>query len=112
VALREEYLEKRRNPDLLLCSRFAVPLGEGPLEELICARILSVWIYNNTGKSVFAATLFHTMSNLSWALFPNYGTHYNPMVTSLITLLAVGFVLLRSEPKTFTRNRFISTRPI
>jgi len=73
---------------------------------------LSVWIYNNTGKSVFAVTLFHTTSNMGWSLFTNYGTHYNPLVTSLITLLAVGIVLLRWEPKTFTRNRFISARPI
>ena len=35
------------------------------------SRILMTWLYNNTGKSVFAAALYHDMSNLSWQLFPD-----------------------------------------
>jgi membrane protease YdiL (CAAX protease family) len=59
----------------------------------VALRILMVWIYNHTGKSVFAATLVHVTANLSWALFPNYGSHYNPLIISIITLLVVGFLL-------------------
>ncbi|WP_054848262.1 CPBP family glutamic-type intramembrane protease [Methanoculleus chikugoensis] len=33
-------------------------------------RILTVWIYNNTGKSVFAAILFHAMTNTGRSIFP------------------------------------------
>ncbi len=37
---------------------------------LIGARILIVWIFNNTGKSVFAAILFHAADNTSLVIFP------------------------------------------
>lgn len=37
----------------------------------VAARVLLVWLYNNTGRSVFAVALFHTMINISWQLFPN-----------------------------------------
>lgn len=36
--------------------------------------MLLVWIYNNTGKSVFAVTLCHASSNVSIFL-PNYGSY-------------------------------------
>jgi hypothetical protein len=41
----------------------------------IALRILIAWIYT-TGRSVSAAVLVHT-DNPGWALFPNYGSHYN-----------------------------------
>jgi membrane protease YdiL (CAAX protease family) len=71
----------------------------------VAIRILMVWIYNNTGKSVFATTLIHTTSNISWTLYPNYSSHYDPFVTSMITLLAVVIVLFVWEPKTLTQYR-------
>jgi uncharacterized protein len=42
----------------------------------VAARVLIVWLYNNTGKNVLAAILFHNMYNVSWSLFPNNGSHY------------------------------------
>jgi hypothetical protein len=36
-------------------------------------RVLMVWLYNNTGKSVFVVILFHDMANVSEFAFPNYG---------------------------------------
>jgi membrane protease YdiL (CAAX protease family) len=72
----------------------------------VANRILMVWFYNNTGKSVFAVILFHTMTNIGWALFPNYGSHYNPFITGMITLLATGIVVLGWDPKTLARPRF------
>lgn len=57
-------------------------------------RILIVWIYDNAGRSVFAAILFHDMNNLSWAMFPNFGSHYDPMITSLLIILTTGLVIL------------------
>ena len=44
----------------------------------VAGRVLYTWLYNHTGHSVFAAVVFHTMSNLSWQLFPNHGSHYDP----------------------------------
>jgi membrane protease YdiL (CAAX protease family) len=71
----------------------------------VAARILIVWIYNNTGKSAFAAILCHTMINVSWSLFPNYGSHYDPFVTGLITWLTVVIVIFGWGPKTLARYR-------
>jgi CAAX protease family protein len=31
----------------------------------VVLRVLIVWLYNNTGRSVFAAILFHDMDNVS-----------------------------------------------
>ena len=37
------------------------------------------------------------MANVSWQLFPNQGSHYDPQVTGLITaLVAVGYQAVRS----------------
>jgi len=44
------------------------------------------WFYIHSGKSVFAAAVFHAMINLCWQLFPNNGSHYDPLVFGLITL--------------------------
>jgi membrane protease YdiL (CAAX protease family) len=54
----------------------------------LASRVIITWLYNNTGRSVFVATLFHTMINLTWQLFPVNGaySYYDPRVASLITL--------------------------
>jgi hypothetical protein len=56
------------------------------------SRILIVWLYNNTGKSVFAVTLFHAMLNLSYMLFPVYGSHFDMRLGGLVTAFAVVMV--------------------
>lgn len=76
----------------------------------ILLRILIVWIYNNTGKSVFSSILFHAANNLGWALFPNFGTHYDPFVTGIILCFVTGIVIFGWDAKTLTRNRFVSAR--
>ncbi|MEU4408963.1 CPBP family intramembrane glutamic endopeptidase [Streptosporangium sp. NPDC023963] len=55
----------------------------------IALRVIVVWLYHNTGRSVFAAILCHTSSNVGWFLFPNSGSHYDPAVTGTIAALAV-----------------------
>jgi membrane protease YdiL (CAAX protease family) len=72
--------------------------------KTVSMRIVIVWIYNKTGKSVFAATLYHTHDNVSWALFPNYGSHYNPFVTTIMTCLTAGIVMFGWGAKTSGRN--------
>jgi hypothetical protein len=70
-------------------------------------RILIVWIYNNTGRSVFAAIEFHATANVSQFSFPNYGSHYDPLVVGLIlTLMAtvVTFVGAPEPPARCGRN--------
>ncbi len=66
----------------------------------VAIRVLIVWLYNNTGKSVFAAALFHTMSNVSWQLFPIHGSYYDPRVTGLIEAFAAAIVTVIWGPRT------------
>src|SRR6266852_8357484 len=49
----------------------------GQFFSTIMLRILIVWLYNNTGKSVLAAILFHDIVNVSEFSFPNYGSDYD-----------------------------------
>lgn len=61
----------------------------------VATRVVIVWIYNNTGKSVLAATLYHAMINVTTFLYPIYGSYYNPEVTGLIVIVfAVAIALL------------------
>jgi hypothetical protein len=68
-------------------------------------RILIVWVYNNTSKSVFAAILLHAMDNLSWSLFPNYGSHFDPFITTTITALVAAVVVFAWGPTTLAHYR-------
>ncbi|MGW8247946.1 MAG: CPBP family intramembrane glutamic endopeptidase [Acidiferrobacterales bacterium] len=52
----------------------------------VSLRIIMVWLYTHAGKSVFGATVFHAMINLSWQLFPVHGSYYDPRVFGLIAL--------------------------
>lgn len=65
----------------------------------VATRVLHTWLFNNTGKSVFGAALFHAMSNVSWQMFPNQGSHYDPRVTGIIvTAIAVMIVAIDFRP--------------
>jgi membrane protease YdiL (CAAX protease family) len=64
----------------------------------VATRIIIVRLYNGTARSVFAAALYHAMSNVSWQLFPNRGSHYDPRVSgALLALVAVVVVYRRSR---------------
>jgi len=60
----------------------------------VSSRVIMTWLYNKTGKSVFGAALFHDMSNLSWQLFPNNGSHWDPRINGLILLFITLIVSL------------------
>ena len=70
----------------------------------VATRVLTVWLYNNTGKSVLAAALFHAMSNVSWLLFPIYGSYYDPRISGLITASVAAIVTVVGGPRTVARN--------
>jgi membrane protease YdiL (CAAX protease family) len=44
----------------------------------VTMRVVIVWLYNGTGKSVFAVSLFHAIGNVSWQLFPVHGSYFDP----------------------------------
>ena len=64
----------------------------------VAARMLIVWLYDNTGKSVFAAALFHTMLNLSWMLFPVYGSFFDLRLAGLVMAFAAMVVVAWGRP--------------
>lgn len=72
--------------------------------NLVAIRVLLVWLYNNTGRSVFAVALCHAMVNVSWQLFPNNGSHYDPRITGLITASAAVIVTVIWGPRTLART--------
>ena len=76
----------------------------------IAVRVLIVWIYNNTQKSLFACILFHTLLNLGRFLFPKDNTH-NPLVdypaihysTIAVTAVIIAFLW---DSKTLSRYKY------
>jgi len=73
----------------------------------VTARVIITWLYNNTGRSVFVATLFHTMMNLTWQLFPVNGSYayYDQLVAGLLTLAVAVVVVIVWGPRTLVRTR-------
>jgi uncharacterized protein len=71
----------------------------------VALRVIITWLYNNTGRSVFIAVIFHAMFNVTWQLFPINGSYYDPRVTSLITTVVAIVVVIASGPRTLVRTR-------
>lgn len=71
----------------------------------VATRVIMVWLFDNTGRSVFAMALFHMMSNLGWQLFPVNGSYFDqPSVAIIMAAVAVVIVVVH-EPGTLTRSR-------
>jgi membrane protease YdiL (CAAX protease family) len=66
-------------------------------------RVIIVWLYNNTGRSVFVAAVFHAMINLTWQLFPVDGSFYDPRITGLIAAAVAVVITIVWGPRTLTR---------
>ena len=69
----------------------------------VAARIIIVWLNNNTNMSIFIAALFHMTINVTWQLFPVNSSYYDPRITGLITALVAAVVVLVWGPRTLTR---------
>ena len=72
-------------------------------------RILYVWIYNNTGKSVFGVILFHTIGNVGRSVFPGGRSHFEladaAVGYSIIAITALIVTFLWGS-KTLARYRY------
>ena len=69
----------------------------------IAMRVIMVWLYNNTGRSVFVMALFHAMANLAWQLFPVQGSYFDPRIHGLLMAAVAVAVVLIWGPRTLSR---------
>ncbi len=74
---------------------------------LLGLRFLLVWIFNNTGKSVFAAILFHAVYNATNGVLPNYQVSppLGIVITCSFVLIAAIVVTILWGPKTLAQFR-------
>ncbi len=80
-------------------------------------RVLFIWIYNNTGKSIFAVVILHTFFNSVWFLFPRNPdwvglarpVFYNPTGLALITIALATIVTFFWGSKTLAQYRYART---
>ena len=75
----------------------------------VAFRILYVWLYNNTGKSVFAVILFHATGNTGRNIFPGGRSCFemgNAVVGYSIIILAAAIVIFLWGRKTFSKFRY------
>ena len=72
---------------------------------LIGLRILQVWIYNNTGKSLFAAILFHAVYNVPTLALPVYGPPLGPVITAIFVIIIVVIVTMLWDHETMAKFR-------
>jgi membrane protease YdiL (CAAX protease family) len=78
----------------------------GQFGKTVVERVLIVWLYNNTGKSVFAAVTFHAIDNFClMAWLPVYGSFYDPSVAFVIMAVIATIVSCWWGPQTLARYR-------
>lgn len=78
----------------------------------VASRILIVWLYNNTGKSLFSMALFHSTFGLFWILLTATDNlqkatpYYDPRLAAIIAISYVAIVTLLWGSKTLAQYRF------
>jgi membrane protease YdiL (CAAX protease family) len=79
---------------------------------IIVGRVLFVWVYNNSGKSLFSMALFHSTFGLFWILVPatdnlqKAPSSYDPRIAAFIAISYVAIVTLLWGSKTLAQYRF------
>lgn len=66
----------------------------------LALRVVMVWLYNRAGKSVFAAALFHAVSNVCWQSYPIQGSYFDPRINGLIMIGLAVVVTVVGGPRT------------
>ena len=61
--------------------------------------ILFTWIYNNTGRSVLAVMLFHTMGNLAYFTFPAVMTTWGGLYSLVLNVVVVIVIVALWGPR-------------
>lgn len=71
----------------------------------ILLSIVFTWIYNNTGRSILAVLLFHTMGNLSHFIFPTMSTKLGGLYSLILNIAVVIIILTIWGPKKMVRGQ-------
>lgn len=77
----------------------------------VATRVLFVWIYNNSGKSLFSMALCHWTFGLFWSFWPQDNLQkavpfYRPQITAAAAVVYVLVVVYLWGPTTLARFRF------
>jgi len=72
----------------------------------VLLRVLIAWLYNNTGKSIFAVITFHAMVNIGQLVWPFYGSYYDPFIPFILLAVTAAIVTFLWGPKTLARYRY------
>lgn len=75
------------------------------LAGMIPLRVITVWLFAASGRSVLLVAVFHAMTNVAEFMIPDYGSRYDPMITCLILVVVAGAVVLLWGPRTLDRFR-------
>jgi len=65
--------------------------------------ILFTWIYNNTGRSILAVMLFHTMGNLAHFVFPAVATTWGGLYSLVLDVAVVIVIVALWGPRRLAR---------
>jgi hypothetical protein len=76
------------------------------LISLIGIRTLIVWLYNNTGKSVFATILIHAVYNVCTIMITSLYTSLGRLITSIFIFITAVIVAFLWVPETLAQFRF------
>jgi membrane protease YdiL (CAAX protease family) len=69
----------------------------------MAARVIMVWIFNNSGKSVSGAGLFHMTLNVCWQTFPVNGSYFDFRITGAITACIACLIVVVSKKRDWLR---------
>ena len=89
-----------------LASGFTPIWIAGQLLALIALRTLIIWLYNNTGSSVFGIIVFHAVYNLCTLMIPTFSTAAGHFMTSILTIVTAVIVTWLWGAETCMRYRF------
>lgn len=60
----------------------------------LATRVIMVWLFNGSGGSVFAVSLYHMVQNLTWQLYPVQGSYEDPAASGPIFAAAALLIVL------------------
>ena len=77
----------------------------------VAGRVLFIWIYNNSGKSLGSMALLHWSTGLFWSLWPQDNLQkavpfYDPFICALIAISCVAIVTLLWGSKTLAKFKY------